>query len=255
MKVMTIDVGNTYVHIGVFEGERLTMSRIVRTPDNPYGEAMVLGSVKAASRIDDAIVASVVPWLTPRLLNALALITEKKPVLLTSASDIGIEIHYKKEQIGPDRLANALYVKKHVGERSIVVDIGTAITIDAVEADGSFLGGVILPGPHTALQCLSEKAALLKEIELDREETYLGNDTASCLRIGLLRGFAHAIEGLVKGMIEELNWESPRLLITGGDSSLLSTYLSGFNYVKDLGLLGLKAALDTIRSGEHQGGR
>ncbi len=251
MRILALDIGNTFVHIGIFEGEQLTISRIIKTPEDPLHEALVIGSIRALREVSDAIISSVVPWLTPIVLEEVTKISERKPILLTSDTDLGIEIHYKKGQLGSDRIANCLYIRKFVHQNSIVVDAGTAITVDAIGASGEFLGGIILPGPHTALEGLSEKAALLKNIDLEAENTFLGKSTAQCLRIGLVSGLGMAVRELVKSMKKELGWESPRLFLTGGDSQLLREFLRDFEYVRDLSLLGLKAALEELRSREQ----
>ena len=167
---------------------------------------------------------------------------DKHPVhLLDFRSPLGIGIDYPKpEQIGADRLANAVGVLKRHGAPAVVIDFGTAVTFDVISADPAYLGGVIAPGLGAMSGYLTRKTALLPEIELIEPATAIGKSTVEAMQAGAVYGY----RGLVRGILAEILKQLPQnvfIVATGGDAALIADGVSEITTVDhDLTLDGLR---------------
>jgi type III pantothenate kinase len=258
--LLAVNIGNTSTTFGVFAGERLaTRFRLRSEQRRSEGEwaalfLSLLWEQGIASRdISGIILSSVVPPITSLVSEMLERHLEKDPIIITPHSDLGLTLKYNPtDTLGSDRLVNAfavreLYLRSGNYDHAIVVDGGTATTMEAVSTDGTHHGGVILPGIGLSCDALFERASQLASVELRMPEKVIGTNTGECLRSGILNGFAAQIGGLIVRIREELSASDPdRVIIvgTGGALPRISEYLTPrlneFN--KNLGLEGLRLA-------------
>jgi type III pantothenate kinase len=135
-------------------------------------------------------------------------------------------------EVGADRLVNAIAAYERFGDACVVVDFGTGINIDAVSADGAYLGGAIGPGLEIALTALIDRAAGISRLNLGEPQTAIGRSTRGAINSGFIFGFAGMIDGIVKRMETEL--PEPRLLATGGLASAIVPFSETIDEVDDL---------------------
>jgi len=256
--LVAIDIGNTEVTIGLFAGAELERSwRIMTHPVRSADEWAVLLRalfIQAGLDITDvgqSVVASVVPSVTEAVTDGLVDATGTVPVVLT-AEMLPIVLDVDEPQtVGADRMVNTLAAGKLFGCDTIVVDFGTATTLDCITRDGRFLGGIIAPGVRTGSENLVRRAARLFATDMSAPSHALGKRTDDCLRAGIVFGAADAVDGLVRRLKAE--WptrEVPRVVATGGLAPLITKYSSEIEEVHpDLTLQGLRIAADWIAKG------
>lgn len=221
--VLAVDVGNSETTVGRFVGReldgfwRLTSGRHTADELRYILEALV--KVPAAGW--GSVVCSVVPAATVPWTEALRVLTGRKPVELTSKnSKIPVQVP-DPSQVGADRLANAFAARALYGTPAIVVDLGTATTLDCVSKAGAYVGGAIAPGVVTASEELFRRAARLARVDLRRPERALGRTTEECLRVGVLWGNAGLVDTLVRRVRAELGGH-PKVIATGGLAGVLA---------------------------------
>ena len=149
----------------------------------------------------------------------------------------------RPEQVGADRLVNTRAVAALLGEGpAIVVDFGTATTLDVVAADGAYIGGVIAPGVNLSAEALYQAAARLPRIDIQMPNSVLGQDTVACMQSGLFWGYVSMIEGLIHRLRDELNMPSAPVVATGGLAALFASGTDVFDHIDaDLTVKGLAA--------------
>ncbi|MFH1853946.1 MAG: type III pantothenate kinase [Candidatus Omnitrophota bacterium] len=234
--LLAIDIGNTNIHCGVFEGKSLHRIFKIQTRDKMFRRKIR----SHAKKLERVIIVSVVPESLKRVERELrgAL---KCPVFVVGRDvDSGVKNRYKKPwQVGQDRLVNARAVFELYGGKAIVVDFGTAITIDIVNGRKEYLGGVIAPGVEVSIDALSERAALLPRVTLREPRDILGRETQESMISGAIYGFS----GLCDGIIEKLRKKYCRgykVIATGGMARLIGPYCKRVNKIDpDLTLKGL----------------
>jgi len=248
-KLLTIDMGNTHITIGLWEGEELrriwrVATDAARTADE---YAAILNSL-FKGWLDDgdeiAVVGcSVVPPLEATLTAAIKSSVGADLRWLTS-TDFGIPIIYDPPSaVGLDRLANVLAAREGWGAPVIVLDFGTATTVDALNPTGNYVGGAILAGLELAAKALWQKTARLLPVDLDvPTNKALGQSTADSIRAGLLLDSALAADGLVERIWAELGTQTP-VIVTGGTAPLIADKLHHMTAVlPELTLRGIKLA-------------
>ena len=182
--MLAIDIGNTSIHVGVFSGS--TLRRQFSLPTRLVRNAAALRRRLRISGAKDAIVCSVVPWATTAVTGALR-VTGISPVVVGRTLRVPLINRYRyPKEVGQDRLVGAYAAWKTYKKDCIIVDIGTAITIDVVTKGGEYLGGVIAPGIGISLEALATRTALLPKVQLREPPELLGRDTANSIRSGLL---------------------------------------------------------------------
>jgi type III pantothenate kinase len=225
--LIAIDVGNTVTMFGAFEGERLlgnwrTETRHGATADE-YGllfTALLRGAGLRHSDVEALAIASVVPSLTVRL-QEMSSRTFGLSAFVLRTEALGIRTEYEPPSaVGPDRVANAVAAGELYGLPAIVVDLGTALTVDAISADGTYLGGAIAPGLEVSIQALYRHAALLSRVELHKPDRAIGRTTSESLRSGVVYGFAGQVDSLVRRFADELA-EPAQVVATGGQAGLI----------------------------------
>lgn len=234
--IALFDIGNTHTHIGLADANRVTRQIHIPTPGWQIGEAQKQSAkfLQKHSLVGVAV-CSVVPAATSRVAHFVAENLRLPLLELTAQTVTGIGIEYPKPRtIGPDRLANAIAVKQHFGAPSVVVDFGTAVTFDVVNARGNYAGGIIAPGLSVMTDYLHEKTALLPRIKMRDITAVIGKNTEQAMLIGAVHGY----RGLVRELIGELKraLENPGLPVvaTGGYARLISSKLPEITAVRPL---------------------
>src|SRR5574338_768632 len=221
--LLTIDVGNTNLTLGLYEGEELGRHwRLAtdhsRMPDE-YG-LNFLGLLQNASHtkkdLTGICLASVVPQLTARVVQACREYLEKDPFLVDVGIKTGIKVRYDDpEAVGADRIADAVAVMYLSGGPACVIDFGTATTFNALTKDGEDLGGAITAGINLATEALFVHAAKLPRIDLQRPPNIIGRNTVHAMQAGLLYGYVSMVEGMVERFRRELGPQM-KVVATGG---------------------------------------
>ena len=195
--LLAIDVGNTNIVVGVFEGATLTHSwRLLTLRERTADETglMLTGLFQLAhidtARIDAVVMASVVPPMTPIMREMIARYFRHKPFVVDPTSNAGMPILYERPaEVGADRIANAVAAhelfRKSRPLPIVVADLGTATTFDVVTAKGEYLGGIICPGPQIAADALFQRAARLPRVDVRKPSTVIGRTTIGAIESGL----------------------------------------------------------------------
>jgi type III pantothenate kinase len=227
--LLAVDAGNTNVVFGLYDGERLIADWRISTPPTWTGDevAMLLSDLFSLRGLDRKIVTgvvigSVVPNLTPALEEASELHLKLKPIIVGPGVKTGIRIAIENpKEVGADRIANTLAAFRKYGGPAIVIDLGTAVTYDAISAAGDYLGGAIAPGVGISLDALLAHTAKLVRVELMAPDAVIGRSTVAAIQSGLLWGFVGQIEGMVQRMTEELGGTA-RVIATGGQAGMVA---------------------------------
>ena len=224
MTLLTVDVGNTQTHLGVFNGDHLTREWRASTDPARTGDELALLFRQFLrlydlefSEFDGVAICSVVPRLTQELRDMVERYFGFPPLIVGPGVKTGIAVRMDNpREVGADRIANA--VGAHAmfeKEPVVVVDFGTAITVDAVSAAGDYLGGAIAPGIDTAAAGLYAATAQLRRVELVAPPDAIGKSTVQAVQSGLVYGFAALVDGLIESVTKELGGDA-RVVATGG---------------------------------------
>lgn len=250
--ILAIDMGNTNTVIGgIDDNATYFIERI--TTDQGRTDTEYAVSIKnilemhriPISSIEGAILSSVVPPLNSTILNAVEKVTGFPALLVGSGMKTGINILMDNPKtVGSDQIVDAVAASHEHPLPLIVIDMGTATTLCAVDKKGNYTGGVILPGLNVSLNSLSSKAAQLPYISLEVPGRVIGKNTIDCMRSGIIYGNADMIDGILDRMAAELG-EEPTVIATGGLSRFI-TPLCRHNIIVDDALL-LKGLLILYR--------
>lgn len=228
--LLVIDVGNTNTVLGVYAGSdlrghwRLSTNRN-QTADE-YGilirNLLTLDGMQARA-IQGICIASVVPPLNALLEEMASKYFNLKPVFIGPGTRTGMAIHYDNPQeVGADRIANAVAAFEKLGGPCIVVDFGTAITFDVISATGDYLGGVIAPGIGIAAEALFEQAARLPRVEIREPASVIGTNTIGSMQSGLFYGAVGLVDGILDRLFAALG-EKAKVVATGGQALLVAS--------------------------------
>jgi type III pantothenate kinase len=221
--ILAIDVGNTQTVVGLFDGHDLVghwrlSSDASSTADELVIKVDALLGVPghAWSTVEHVIVSSVVPRLTDAWHEAATKGCGCDPMIVGPGLRTGMPIRYDNpHEVGADRIVNGVAAYAAFGGPVLVVDFGTATTIDVVDAEGAYVGGAIAPGVETSAEALFTKAARLSKVDLEDPGTAIGRNTRQSVQAGLLLGEAAKVDGLVRRIWRELGVETP-VVATGG---------------------------------------
>ncbi len=234
--IALLDIGNTHTHMGLADDKRIVLHTDVRTHDWHEG-----ASKAAATRffgktpLEGAILCSVVPAATPLVKKFLKQHFRLECIELNSTTARGVGIDYPKPKtIGADRLANAIAVKHHFGAPSVVVDFGTAVTFDVVDAKGNYIGGIIAPGLNAMTDYLHEKTALLPRIKIRDVSAVVGKNTKQAMLIGAVKGYRGLVRELLGELRTAMKCEKLPVVATGGYAQLISAKLPEITAVAPL---------------------
>lgn len=239
--LLALDVGNTNTVVGVFEGQDLRVhwrlsTRRYGTGDE-YGmliRNLLLLAGLELDQISAIIIASVVPPLQSSLEEMAHRYFRIVPLVVGSGITTGMPILCDSPQeVGADRIVNAVAAFEIYGGPAIVVDFGTATTFDAISAKGEYMGGVIAPGIGIAAEALFERTAKLPRIDIARPNTVVGKTTVTSMQSGLFFGYLGLVEGIVARMREEMGGD-PIVIGTGGLAHLMLTDSPSVTHVDPL---------------------
>jgi len=235
--LLAIDVGNTNVTLGVFEGTSLRHSwRMATLREKTADEVGIfLTQLFHHSRLDvnglaGIVIASVVPQLTGTMVSAAEIYCGRTPLVIESSTRLGMKVLYDNPaEVGADRIVNAVAAYEQYGRAEarplIVVDFGTATTFDAVSGAGEYLGGIICPGIQISADALFQRAARLPRVDVRKPPMLIGRTTVGSMQSGLFFGYVAMVEGIVQRMRRDLDASSPRRVVciaTGGMANVLA---------------------------------
>jgi type III pantothenate kinase len=241
--ILLFDIGNTHTHVGLADDRRVRKQINVPTREWFGGNAKARGKFfVGAKKIEGAVLCSVVPRATPLVRKTVGALWKLDVLELSPKTLRGVGIDYPKpHSIGPDRLANAVAAKFHFGVPVIVVDFGTAVTFDVVDAKGNYVGGIIAPGLAAMTDYLHEKTALLPKIKIREVKSAIGKSTEHAMLVGAVQGYRGLICGLLVELKRELRAKNLPVVATGGYAKLIASKLPEISAVApDLTLEGLR---------------
>jgi type III pantothenate kinase len=250
--LIAIDIGNTSTVIGLFKGKELKgtwriASDTHRTADEYRFEleALLRDAVLCPEQVRGACISSVVPQLTPAWEQVCERSFNTQTLVVGSEASLGINLCYDNPQeLGIDRALAAAAAYHRFKTELIVIDFGTATTIDYINPQGDFMGGVIMPGLVTAADSLLEKTRKLPSVDYDLPKGVLGTNTTECLQIGILGGYCLMIEGMIARIREQVK-STPRVIATGGLAPLVQRHTGIIGEIDEhLVLQGLKLAYE-----------
>jgi len=250
-----MNVNNTNVTIGVFEGDSLgatwRFATDVRKTADEYGvlmaDLLTHGGV-SPDDVGDAVIGCVVPDLEPVFEGVCKRYFNVKPLVVGTGVRTGLRILYDSpREVGADRVADAVAAIQEYGTPLIVVDLGTATVFDAISKDGDYLGGAIAPGLGIGSEALFQRAARLYRVELSRPGAAIGRNTVAAMQAGIVFGHVGLVEGIVERFKEELG-EDAKVIGTGGYAELIARETDSIDAVDmNLALKGLRIIFEMNR--------
>ena len=227
--LLAIDIGNTNIVIGVIqEDEILFKARIatdrLRTSDQ-YGveirNMLEFFNIRKED-VTDCIIASVVPPVFNSVYTGVIKMIGKQPMVVGPGLKTGLNIHVDiPSQVGSDRIVAAVAALAEYEAPLVLIDMGTATTIEVVEPDNVYMGGMIFPGVMVSLDSLTSRAAQLPGISLDKPKNIIGKNTVDCMRSGMMYGTASMLDGVIDRIAEELG-HSSTIIATGGMAQFIT---------------------------------
>ncbi len=227
--ILVVDVGNTNIVLGLYEGQslrhhwRLSTNRSATVDE--YGvmihNLFQLAGVRA-EQIEGVILSCVVPPIMNTLERLFEAYVGKQALVVGPGIKTGLNIRYENpREVGADRIVNAVACIEQYGTPLVVVDFGTATTFDYIDASGAYLGGAIVPGIGISAEALYQRAAKLPRIELSKPKTVIGRNTVAAMQSGIIYGYAGQVDGIVKRIRQEFGVQ-PRVIATGGMADLIA---------------------------------
>ena len=256
--LLAIDIGNTNIAFGVFEGETLRATWNIATDLNKTADeyAVLLLNLLprdglAISDIDDAIICSVVPPLDPVIDELSKRYLRTSPLVVSPGIKTGVRIGIDNpREVGADRVVNTAAAHRLYGGPLIVIDFGTGTTFDAISEEGDYVGGAIAPGIGIAAEALFTRASKLPRIELIPPESAIGRNTVTAMQSGVMFGYVGLIESLVARIRRELGGKV-KVVATGGLAYVIAKETKVIDEVNpNLTLVGLRFIYEMNRSGE-----
>lgn len=254
--LFVIDVGNTNIVVGFYEGDVLKSSYRMATDKNKSSDeiglffSQLLDHEKIKKEeIGDVIISSVVPTIMHSLENAVKKYVGIVPLVVNGSLDLGINILYDDpKEVGADRLVNAVAVNKLYGGPAVIIDFGTATTFCVMDNSNNYLGGVIYPGLKISMNALVEKTSKLPRVEIIRPEKVIGKNTVDSMRSGIVFGYAGMVDAIVSRIKKETDTPEMLVIATGGLSALIAKESETIQTIdKNLTLEGLKIIYDRIK--------
>lgn len=246
--LLAIDIGNTNIKIGVFDGDELkatwnVATGIHSTTDEYGGVLLNLMERKkvSPSEITGVALCSVVPPLLPAFVELCTKYLHSEALVVETGVKTGMRIRLDNpREVGSDRVVDAVAAQHLYGKPLIIVDLGTATTFSVVSKEGDYLGGAIAPGIVIATEALYTRTAALPRIRLNRPEQAIGRNTIAAMQSGVVFGHVGLIEGMILRIEQELGSKA-RVIATGGQAYFLAQEIPAIEIVNpDLTLIGLR---------------
>lgn len=251
-KFLALDIGNTNITLGVFQGSNLEATwRLNTLPHRLLDEYVLLIRSLLPMKnvtpedIDSAAICSVVPTLTPVFEEMCRSYLDVEPIVVATGTKTGVRILYDNPRdVGADRVVDAAAAFQLYGGPVISVDFGTATVFDAVSREGEYLGGAVAPGLYVSADALVNNTSQLRRVELVTPSSAIGRNSIASLQSGLIFGHVGLVEYLVQRFKEELGQDA-HVIATGGLAPLIARETSVFKEVnQDLTLIGLRMIYD-----------
>ncbi len=231
--ILTIDIGNSNIVLGVFDGDNLLFTSRISTDINMTSDelAVMVSEIFAIrgidkSKIDGSALSSVVPALTGQMAKAVELLSGKPPFIVAPGIKTGLNIRIDNpSSLGADLLTDCVAAVSLYQRPLIVIDMGTATTMTAVDRDKNILGVAIMPGVRTGLNALTKNAAQLTQISIEAPKRSIGVNTVESMQSGVVYGNAAMLDGMIARFEKELG-EEAFVVITGGVSDVISKHVS-----------------------------
>ncbi len=248
--LMAVDVGNTQTVLGLFEGGELRGQWRLATESHRTADelAVVFAGLLALrglrlEEVSALIASSVVPALARSYRDLAAEIFDVPFYPVDAHMETGLKNRYDDPgAVGADRIVNAVAAGRHYGFPAIIVDIGTATTVEAVDGDGCYLGGAILTGLYVSLDALVSRTAKLPSVDLEEgPPRVIATNTPDSIRSGFIYGYAGAVDALIRRSREELAEDGIRVIATGGPAGVIVPHCREIEeFDPDLTLKGLR---------------
>lgn len=221
--LLTIDIGNSSTKFGVFDGEKLVGKNTIQTVRDESADVIYARiKDKIPAQISAIVISTVVKELKETYEKLGETYFQKTPFFADHNFDYGFSIEYfPPENCGSDRLVAAFAAARKFGTPVIIGDFGTATTVDVVNSENQYLGGIITPGINTLASALFSKTSRLPLVELKKPEKIIGNSTVSSIQSGIYFGYVGLVDGIIKRMFNELD-EKPKVISTGGFARMIS---------------------------------
>ena len=236
--VVVLDIGNTNIHLGLYHGDTLVRHLVYslseKTIENKMSKAIY------DRKLEGGAIASVVPSLTPRYIRFFKRRLALSPLLITPDVECHLTFgYYKPHQLGADRIAAAAGGLARYKRDLIIINFGTATTLDIIFKNGHYPGGIITPGVETAMNALVNRTALLKEVPLRKRVDLIGRSTEECIQSGIYNGTIAMVRGLMQ-MIRKRFKKRFLCIATGGWSKVIAPGIPEITHVdSDLCLYGI----------------
>lgn len=236
--IFTVDIGNTNIVVGVFEGKNLIANfrlatDVLRTTDEYAATILLLlnGQGIESKKIKSTVISSVVPQLIYTFSKLSRKYFNVEPLVVGPGVKTGLKIKLENpKEVGADRVVNAVAAIEQYGTPVIVVDFGTATTFDVVNKFSEYLGGVIYPGIRLSVSILRSKTAKLPEVEIEKCNKVVGNTTINSIKSGIYFGYLSLVDGIIERIIDEqFKGERVNIIATGG---LGSIFIDDSKYLK-----------------------
>lgn len=227
--LLTIDIGNTNVTLGLYDGDSLgprwRLATVHERMPDEYG-LQFAGLLEHAGlhpgQLSGICMASVVPPVTGRVVEACRAYLRQDPLVVDAGVKTGVRIHYEDPRaVGADRIVDCAAVQRLYGGPACVVDFGTATTFDAISTEGDYLGGAIAPGIGIAAEALFQRTAKLPRVDLQRPPYAIGRNTTHAMQSGLLFGYVALVEGMTARFRAELGPDM-KVIATGGLAEIVA---------------------------------
>ena len=248
--LLVVDVGNTNITLGLFEGEKIVgtyrMTSKTSCTSDEYGVMLKGILAENATKVDGIIISTVVPNIMYSLTNGFIKYFGIKPYIVGVGTKTGIKLAVPNpREIGADRIVDAVAGYTLYGGPVIVIDFGTATTYDLITEDGSFVAGITSPGIRISAKALWEDTAKLPEIEIKKPDSILAKETISSMQAGLVYGYIGQTEYIIDKIKEESGLSNAKVVATGGLGRIICDETNKIDvYDKDLTLMGLKIIYD-----------
>ncbi len=253
--LLALDIGNTNVVLGIFRnGELIIRRRLATRSGRTADEAGIL--VKMLCRdggvdpeqINAVAIASVAPKIGMVYGEMSRSFLDCEPYFIDGEAPGFVNRVRDPLTVGADRVCSSVAGYERHGGPLLILDFGTAITIDVIDSEGGYLGGVILPGLETSIETLKRVTALLPSVRLKMPDSAIGTTTESCIQVGIVRGAVAAIRGLITDIREELGVTKVRVIATGGFAPVITKHLPEVSEtVPDLVLEGIRLVYQRSR--------
>lgn len=229
--ILVMDVGNTNIVLGVYQGEKLLFHWRMGTDKEKTSDEFGMFFVNLfrhenldIKAVEAVIIASVVPPIMYSVEHAIRKYFKVEPIVVGPGIKTGINIKYENpREVGADRIVNAVAAYEIYGGPLIIVDFGTATTFCAINSKGEYLGGVICPGIKISAEALFQRAAKLPRIELVKPDSVIGRNTVVSMQSGIVFGYVGQVDFIVKRMKKEIKEDSIKVVATGGLARLIAS--------------------------------